>query len=219
MKHHRPFGGTQGRRSIRLRGYDYSQAGAYFVTVCAYQRQCLFGAVIEGQMVLNEVGKIAQACWNEIPAHFPRVELDAFVVMPNHVHGIIVMMDAGRGTACRAPTAESFGKPVPGSLPTIVRSFKSAVTRRINQWRTTPGQPVWQRNYFEHIVRNESALDRIRGYIETNPARWALDRENPRCQGSDDFDPWLETYHRTHPSSGRYIPCPSQGKLEAGNGR
>jgi putative transposase len=219
MKHHRPFGGTQGRRSIRLRGYDYTQAGAYFVTVCAYQRQCLFGAAIEGQMALNDMGRTAQACWDEIPAHFPHVELDTFVVMPNHVHGIIVVTDTGRGTACRAPTAESFGKPVPGSLSSIVRSFKSAVTRWIKQWRATPRQPVWQRNYFEHIVRNESTLDRIRDYIETNPARWALDRENPQCQGSDDFDHWLETYHRTHPSSGRYMPCPSRRKLEAGNGQ
>ena len=228
MKHRRLSDRTQGRRSIRLSGYNYTQAGAYFVTVCTYQRQCLFGAVIEGQMALNDVGKTAQTCWDEISAHFPHVELDAFVVMPNHVHGIIVIAKdvgathaspgVGRDTACRA-TAESFGKPVPGSLPTIVRSFKSAITRRINQSRDTPGQPVWQRNYFERIVRNESALDRARGYIETNPCRWALDRENPQRRGSDDFDRWLETYHRTHPSSGRDIPCPSRRKLEAGNGQ
>lgn len=190
-KHHRPFDGARGRRSIRLSGYDYAQAGAYFVTVCAHQRQCLFGDVVNKKMVLNEAGKIVRACWDEIPAHFPHAELDAFVVMPNHIHGIIVIVDHGsRDTACRVPTMESFGKPVPGSLPTIVRSFKSAVTRHINQSRDTPGQPVWQRNYYEHIVRNEHALNRIRNYIETNPARWAHDRENPRRQGEDDFARW-----------------------------
>ncbi|MCP9448033.1 MAG: hypothetical protein NNA22_10760, partial [Nitrospira sp.] len=117
------------RRSIRLKGYDYSQAGAYFVTVCTQDRTCLFGDVADGEMRLNDAGGIARQCWFDIPAHFPNASLDEFIVMPNHVHGIIVV--DGRGTACRAPT-EQFGRPVTGSIPTIIRSFKSAVTKQIN---------------------------------------------------------------------------------------
>ena len=165
------------RHSIRLKGYDYSQAGAYFVTIVTQNRACLFGAVVDGEMRLNETGQIVRRCWLDIPAHFPHAELDEFVVMPNHVHGIIVIVD-GRGTACRAPT-EQFGRPVTGSIPTVIRSFKSAVTKRINEQRGTPGAHVWQRNYYEHIIRNEESLDRIRQYIANNPLRWAFDRENP----------------------------------------
>jgi REP element-mobilizing transposase RayT len=173
------------RRSIRLRGYDYSRAGAYFVTICTLNRECLFGNIENGEMRLNTTGKIVQRCWDEIPFHFSEVELDEFVVMPNHIHGIAVIVD-GRGTACRAPTSrahtcrapavEQFGQPVSGSIPTIVRSFKSAATRRINQLRNTPGENLWQRNYWEHIVRNEQELHRIRKYIQNNPAQWELDR-------------------------------------------
>ncbi|MCP9448186.1 MAG: hypothetical protein NNA22_11550, partial [Nitrospira sp.] len=119
------------RRSIRLKGYDYSQTGAYFITAVTQDRVCLFGEVVDGEMRVNKFGEIARHCWFDIPAHFPHAELDAFVVMPNHVHGIIVIVD-GRGTACRAPT-ERFGHPVTGSIPTVIRSFKSAVTKRINE--------------------------------------------------------------------------------------
>jgi len=165
------------RSSIRLPGYDYAQPGGYFVTICTQGRACQFGEVIDGEMRLNHAGKIVEECWSAIPDHFPSVEMDKFTIMPNHIHGILVM--CGRGTACRAPTAEQFGKPRPGSLPTIMRSFKSAVTIRINQMRSTPGQPIWQRNYYEHIIRNDGALGRIREYIAYNPAKWADDPENP----------------------------------------
>ena len=112
------------RRSIRIKGYDYSQPGAYFVTICTRDRECLLGSVLR----LNEFGEIARRCWEEIPGHFPSVELDAFVVMPNHIHAIMVV--PGRGTACRAPTTEQFGRPIAGSIPTIVRAYKSAVMVR-----------------------------------------------------------------------------------------
>ena len=118
-----------------------------------------------------------RAVWQDLPRHFPGIDLDAFVVMPNHVHGILILH--GRGTACRAPTM-AFGQPVPGSIATIVRSFKAAATRGVNLLRGTPGAPVWQRGYYEHIIRSSGELDRLRAYIETNPLRWALDRENPR---------------------------------------
>ncbi len=134
------------RRSLRLSGYDYSQEGAYFVTICTRDRAPLFD---------NEANRqIAEQCWLSIPDHFPMVQLDEWVVMPNHVHGILTLVDDGRGTACRAPTPapERFGQPTPSSLPTIVRSFKSAVTKRVNLLQRTPGAPVWQRNYFEHVI-------------------------------------------------------------------
>ena len=120
------------RKSIRLPGYDYSQAGGYYVTIVTHQRNCLFGEVVNGEMVLNDFGKIADECWRAIPDHFPVVELGAYVVMPNHVHGIIVITN-GRGTIYRAPTQEQFQKPVAGSIPTIIRTFKAAVTRRIGR--------------------------------------------------------------------------------------
>jgi len=176
------------RRSIRLKGYDYAQPGAYFITICTQDRACLFGEVADGEMRLNEMGQVVCECWSAIPEHFSNGVLDAFVVMPNHVHGIVVIVD-GRGTACRAPT-EQFGRPITGSVPTIIRSFKSAVTRRINALRGTPGAPVWQRNYFEHIIRNDESLNRIRQYITDNAARWAFDRENPTAIHPGPEDAW-----------------------------
>lgn len=139
------------RRSIRLKEYDYSQPGGYFVTIVTYQRDCLFGEIIGSEMQLNDFGCIVDECWRAIPDHFPNVELGAYVVMPNHVHGIIVIHDradadasARRGTIYRAPT-EEFGKPVVGSIPTIIRTYKAAVTRRIGRECNATG--IWQRNY------------------------------------------------------------------------
>ncbi|MDP2857789.1 MAG: hypothetical protein Q8P50_07410 [Bacillota bacterium] len=178
------------RRSIRLRGYDYSQPGAYFVTVCSEDRQCIWGDIAEGQMKRNLLGDVVLACWANLPHHFPYVELDAFVVMPNHVHGIVVITHR-RGEASgpntrtpglAAPDATPLPHPDgtrPGSLGAIVQNFKSVSTRRINTMRSAPGAPVWQRNYYEHVVRNERELDRIRQYIILNPSRWAWDRQNP----------------------------------------
>jgi REP element-mobilizing transposase RayT len=180
------------RRSIRLKGYDYSQAGAYFITVCTQGRACLFGDVVGEEMRLNDAGRVVQAIWDALPGHFPFVELDEFVVMPNHVHGVVWIADAERrGVACNAPTNRRNASvsrmaeisPKSGSLAAIIRSFKSAATKRINEWRDAPGAPVWQRNYYEHIIRDEESLDRIRQYIIDNPAQWAMDRENPANTG------------------------------------
>jgi REP element-mobilizing transposase RayT len=169
QKHH--------RRSIRLRGYDYSQAGAYFVTICTHNHMLFFED--------DRIRGIAEQCWLEIPRHFQDIELDEWVVMPNHLHGIIIITDARRGTACRAPTSviERFGKPISGSLPTIIRSFKSAATKRINDLRGTTRAPVWQRNYYEHVIRNEDELNRLRRYILDNPVQWNIDENNPNFQG------------------------------------
>lgn len=171
------------RRSIRLRNYDYTQSGAYFITICTQDRIHLFGEITGGEMSLNEFGEIVRNEWLRTPKLRPNVEMDAFVVMPNHFHGIIILHR--RGTLQRAPTTENtpierFGKPTSNSIPTIVRLFKSATTARINQVRQTPGIPVWQRNYYEHVVRNESELDNIRQYIVDNPLKWDCDRENPQ---------------------------------------
>ena len=176
---------TQRRRSIRLPGYDYAQAGWYFVTVCTWGKASLFGEVLDESMRLNGIGRIVKECWNDLPSHFPGVISSEFIVMPNHIHGIVEIPDNRRGTACRAPTdRERFSHPVAGSLPTIVRSFKSAATKSINQLRATPGAPVWQRNYYEQVIRNEKALNRIRQYILDNPAKWDDDPENPAIQTS-----------------------------------
>jgi REP element-mobilizing transposase RayT len=179
------------RRSVRLKEYDYAQPDGYFITIVTYQRECLFGEIVGEEMQLNKFGLVAQQQWEKLPKRFPNIELGTFVVMPNHVHMIIQIMDESRrGTAenqndrdgelpRRAPTQEQFQKPVKGSIPTIIRSYKSAVSYRINLMRGTNGVPVWQRNYYEHVIRNHEDWDRIHRYIESNPLLWAEDEENP----------------------------------------
>jgi len=166
------------RRSIRLRGWDYAQQGAYFVTIVTHEGECWFDD--------SALRHVVEAAWAAIPGHFPHVELDEWVVMPNHIHGIIVIATHPSGnvvgaTQCVAPT-NGHGPPLgpaPGSLGAIIGAFKSYTARKINRLRDTPGAPVWQRNYYEHIVRNEQDLDAIRRYIRDNPAHWAEDLENP----------------------------------------
>ncbi|MGQ9560283.1 MAG: transposase [Candidatus Oleimicrobiaceae bacterium] len=185
------------RRSIRLKGYDYTQPGAYFVTLVTQNREYPFGDVVDGKMRLNTLGRIVADEWTKTAVLRPHVMVDAFIVMPNHIHAIIVLGDRGRGTlqgapkGQRAPTTEQFGKPTSDSIPTIVRLLKSATTKRINALRATPGAPVWQRNYYEHIIRYEHALERIRHYIAENPMQWHLDRENTDAIGQDtEWDLW-----------------------------
>jgi len=167
------------RRSIRLKGFDYTQASAYFVTIVAYQRECLFGEIENGEMRLNDFGKIADECWCAIPIHFPHVELGAHVVMPNHVHGIIVIAPDISVGARHASHLQSppHGAP-PGSLGAIVGSFKSAATRRIGREQNPSG--IWQRNYYEHIIHVQREMNTIWRYIEANPSMWDDDEENPR---------------------------------------
>ncbi|MBN2117756.1 MAG: hypothetical protein JW730_14365 [Anaerolineales bacterium] len=170
------------RRSIRLKKYDYSQPGGYFITIVTYQRDCLFGEIIGSEMQLNDFGCIVDECWRAIPDHFPNVELGAYVVMPNHVHGIIVIhagMAPNSAPSVGAQHAAPLQKPnvKPGSLGAIVRSFKSAVTHRIGREVNATG--IWQRNYYEHVIRNHEDWDRIHRYIESNPSLWAEDEENP----------------------------------------
>ncbi len=181
------------RRSIRLRGYDYRQEGAYFVTIVTQDRACPFGQVVNRDMGLNEHGEIAMECWQNIPAHFPNVELDEFIIMPNHVHGILVITNNDAtdvGATHASPLPKSPHGPQSASVGAVVGSYKSAVTKRFNARRHTPGAAVWQRNYYEHIIRDDESLGRIRQYILDNPARWATDRENPHVDLSDAEEAW-----------------------------
>ena len=170
------------RRSIRLKGYDYAQPGAYFVTICTFQRQCLFGDVADGELYLGEFGHIVLQCWGDLVNHYPNVILDVFITMPNHVHGIVVLGDAATERPVGAGLKPALPTPAPTKLlglPEIVRGFKSFSSRRINETRNTPGVPVWQRNYYEHVIRDAQELDAVRHYISDNPAKWARDMDNP----------------------------------------
>ena len=164
------------RRSIRLKGYDYSQAGAYFVTVVAYQRECLFGDILDGDVMLNEFGMIVDETWQWLENQYSYVESGTSVVMPNHFHGILVIHDDGRGGSRTAPTTEPIKRKPLGRL---IGAFKTVSTKQINLLRDTEGQVVWQRNYYERIIRDEREMDRIHRYIESNPSQWADDTENP----------------------------------------
>jgi len=171
------------RRSIRMCGYDYSLLGAYYITICSFERRNIFGEIAEGKMILKEYCRIVQEHWDAIPDHFPNAELWGDVVMPNHFHGI-VFINPEEGEACLAPTRTRNPISSPGatlksnSLGSIIAAFKSSVTKKINGHRRSPGVPVWQRNYYEHIVRNDKELLQIQEYIESNPLNWELDSEN-----------------------------------------
>jgi len=179
-KHHRPFGNAHGRRSIRLQGYDYSQAGLYFITICTKDGEHLFGEITDGKMVLNAFGKIADNEWLKTGEIRDNVELSEYVIMPNHIHGIIVLNTVGAyGNTPLLPNTLRSNKPVFKSpsktIGAIIRGYKSAVTKQINVLRNTPGMRIWQRNYYEHIIRNEKSYYRIAEYILNNPLNWRED--------------------------------------------
>ena len=175
----------QRRPSLRLKGYDYSRAGAYFVTLCAMNRELFF---------LDENTRgIAEQCWREIPSHFPAVQLDEWVVMPNHLHGIVVL-DLRRGVPWNAPTKSKHANPFsaisprPRTLSVIIRAYKASVTLRCRRL----GVPAfgWQRSYHERIIRDEYELNRIRRYIAENPSKWKNDPHNPAITGMNPEKPW-----------------------------
>lgn len=190
--------GAHRRRSIRLMGYDYARNGAYFLTICTQSRACLLGDIVDGEMRLNDAGRMVQDVWNALPLHYAGVGIDACVVMPNHLHGIVVIDHVGAtprgrpdGPGVHADLPHLLGPgqaggPAPTvlSLPEVVQRLKSLTTRRyidgVRQYRW-PGFDgrLWQRNYYEHIIRDEDALHRIREYVANNPMQWAMDRENP----------------------------------------
>jgi REP element-mobilizing transposase RayT len=168
------------RRSIRLPSYDYAQAGAYFVTLCAHGWECLFGNIDNGAMVLNGYGAIVREEWLKSSEIRSEIRLGEYVIMPNHFHAIVCIVDHRgnrRGDRPVAPTG-----PTPQSIGALIAGFKSAVTKRINAIRNTPGISVWQRNYYEHIIRNETDFHRIAQYITDNPRCWREDSLNPANQ-------------------------------------
>ncbi len=169
------------RRSIRLKGYDYTQPGGYYITICTHHRFLLFGDIVEDKMVLSAVGHIVQKELERLPQRFSYLRLGAFVVMPNHTHAILYISDSDKNTDAsrHAPTQEKLGKPVPGSIPTVIRSYKSAVSLRANRLKEKPVSPIWQGNYYEHVIRDEDELAKIHDYIMANPLCWDEDEENP----------------------------------------
>ena len=165
--------------STRLKGWDYRNPGYYFVTICTKHREPYFGRVVNGGMVLSAVGERAAHCWREIPRHHAGVELDEFMIMPNHMHGIVIIcnpVETLHATSLRRETLMSEISPKAGSLGVIIRSYKSAVTRLAGLAGFKNFS--WQARYYDHIVRDENSLCNIRQYIIDNPARWELDREN-----------------------------------------
>lgn len=175
------------RHSIRLKGYDYSQKGAYFVTIYIHRGRCLFGQIQNGYTLLTAYGQAAEKCWFEIPEQFKDVELDKFVIMPNHIHSILFL---NVGARFIVPDKLGLDKSSPyiGNNPMtlnqitlgkIVRFFKAKTTHKIRNAKNFP-RFQWQRNYYEHIIRTEDELNRIREYTLNNPLQWQFDRENPR---------------------------------------
>jgi putative transposase len=168
------------RKSIRWKEHDYAYEGAYFVTICTSRRRSYLGDIVNGEMNLSDMGRIADQCWQEIPKHFDNVQLDEYKVMPNHVHGIVMITDSVRTRhAASQPDSKpnrKFGPLPTKSLHTIIGSYKSAVTKFIH----AKGFAFdWQSRFHDHIIRNEKELNRIRQYIDDNPAKWEFDRENP----------------------------------------
>ena len=174
------------RKKLRIPDFDYSQPGAYYVSIVTQGRRKLFGQIVDGEMVLNDIGKMVKEVWVAIPEHFPIVELGEFVVMPNHFHGIITIMagetqgiNVGARHAVPRPFSEKegFGKPVSGSLSTILRSFKSATTKAFHEFFGHAEESLWQRSFYEHVIRNERDYRAIYEYIVANPMNWEMDDE------------------------------------------
>ena len=192
------------RRSIRLQDYDYSEEGAYFVTICAQDQRLLFGDVRDEAMHPNDAGHMIQQIWDGLPQHYPGVDTDVFQLMPNHLHGIIVLYvdDVPTRREGRVPIHDATDRlgrardeTCEMSLSDVVQRFKSLTTTRYRQGVLRCGWPcfrsrVWQRNYHEHVIRDERDLDRIRQYIIGNPSDWQFDRENPDGRRRPPDEPW-----------------------------
>jgi putative transposase len=183
------------RHSLRLKDYNYSTAGAYFVTICTQKRECLFGQVPVGAgpcacppVVISDTGRMLTNVWRQIPDHYPSIDIDEFVVMPNHIHGIIVIAGAG-DIEPELPGGRPQGVAPTGlSFSDVVHRFKTMTTKQYidgvkqSGWQPFDGK-LWQRNYYEHVIRSENELNEARQYILNNPLKWSLDNENPECTG------------------------------------
>lgn len=169
------------RHTIRLTDYDYSQEGLYFVTICCQDKICRFGNISNSEVILNESGKIAHDEWLNTPQLRPNIELGTFIIMPNHIHGIIIVRNQIVGTNCIRPNIDKNGvcntplQPPSQTLGAIIRGYKSAVTKQIKQLNNVSDIRLWQRNYYEHIIRNEASFSNISDYIVNNPYNWEND--------------------------------------------
>jgi putative transposase len=172
------------RRSIRLPKADYSHPGCYFITICAYRMRCLFGRIKNAHILLSQTGFAVRANWIDIPLHFPNVDIDTFVVMPNHFHGIVIIKERARRAVPLQDRSEAFQHPMPGSIPTIIRSFKGSVTRHVRKQSGKSDLEIWQSNYFERVIRDGPEFGEISRYIHENPTNWHLDVDNPVRRGT-----------------------------------
>lgn len=176
------FLNIRGRRSIRIQDYDYSQNGMYFFTICTQNREYLLGEIINEEMILNKFGKIVMNGWKNLPKHYDYVQLDEFIIMPNHIHGIIIINHPEVGAIHESPF--QINKPMTPQerrnmgLTKVLGRLKMVSAKQINQMRQMPGIPVWQRNYYEHIIRNEASMEKIKEYILNNPKNWDEDELN-----------------------------------------
>lgn len=160
-----------GRRSTRLANYDYTRAGAYFVTICTWRRECLFGKVVDGTMRLSVSGQVVEEEWLRTGSLRSGVDLDSFVVMPNHLHAVLHLN--GQTSSRRDFTSPRvYASRAPGSLGSVIAGFKQAVTLRLKRSEGVISQRLWQRNYYERVIRNEADLYEVRRYIRMNPQRW-----------------------------------------------
>ena len=214
------------RRSIRLPFYDYAQAGAYFITVCTQNRECLFGEIVDEEMRLNDSGRMVEEWWKGLKKKFSSLEMDGFVVRPNHFHGILVIVRSpvittNVGAAPRGrPDKEGHPHRGAPTLGDIIGWFKTMTTNEYTRgvknldWPIFPGK-LWQRNYYEHVIRDEEELNKIREYIILNPKKWELDRENPSVIGQTKETQEIEIIlglggnrgrpHRVAPTKGFFI--------------
>ena len=177
------------RQSLRLKDSDYSQAGAYFVTICTNNRQWLFGEIRQGEMVLSAIGRLVSAQWQQIPYRFAGLELGAWIVMPNHIHGILIITRSGEASNLITPvlqeTADRKTPPTqprgtaPGSVGAIIQNYKSITSRKISRQDESMRAAIWQRNYYEHIIRDEQSYLEIAQYIVDNPVLWEKDQLHP----------------------------------------
>jgi len=173
------------RQTIRLPHYDYSRPGMYFVTICTHQREPILGVIDAGYVIPTDAGKFVEQTWFTLPNRFPNLKTDKFVLMPNHVHAILFLESSPSSQKPGASVASQLHPqltPAPTkrtSLADIVCAFKSISTIGVNKIRMTPSQLLWQRSYYEHIIRTGESLDQLRRYIQENPARWPTDEENP----------------------------------------
>lgn len=175
----------QRRNSLRHPHYDYTETGAYFITICAHKGISIFGRIVDTTMQLNPLGHIAHQAWLDLPSRHPHIGVEPFVIMPNHVHALVWILTE----IVTKGSAREYGKPIAGSISTVVNAYKVSVTKLAISAGLIPGPPLWQRNFYDRIVRDERELANIQEYIRTNPARWLGDQLHPDAPPNS-FNQW-----------------------------